>query len=199
MNLKGHKDPLGSRFVAGGTNAPLRQLSLALLAVFRLLSEDIHLYWESTFRNHDAPAQFIQTSSWIIQSSRELGSLIDQLNLSIPKTELRQLSCSTEDFTTLYTMLLLKTLIKRLSKLVKKLFLFKSLRNNNHTFHIIFDASTNKAVWTTLQPKKPFKPHTFFLDPPLIKVWIDKLVTNTDLTFGDLVFTQVIGITMGTN
>jgi hypothetical protein len=199
-NLKYHKSPPKTRFVAGCPNTPLKQLSLAINVALRALRPFLDSLWTHAFDEHQAPAKHKHTSCPIADSSKAIIDLVQQVNVELEHRN-GKIPLHTLDFSTLYTQLRLDTLVNNLDQLFETLFahIASSKSTPVDQLRLYINANNNSYEWHDTQSAYRPKPNTFQLTPALLTYWISILVTNTVILHNGKASRQAIGLPMGTN
>ena len=188
--VKLHKYPHGYRYVAGSAAAPTRPVSDWLTLVFNVLMVEANDLWREITKGIREPNS--SQGSWMITNTMPVRTLTDRVNRSggIRKGKAH---LATYDFTTMYTTISLKDLIKRVSALVDELFERKK-RTKRTGYLVVW--SDGRYKWTNRLSTENKNSQTFSADR--VKRFLIRLVTNTHVEFAGKVWKQKIGLPMGT-
>jgi len=119
IRVKLHKEPIGFRFVASSSKAPLAPVIQWLTLVMKAILTDTNLLWIKVERKiPDAPKV---GNSRIIHDSQKVSTLIDRRVKSITNCG-SSIHLATYDFTFMYTLFSLEDLNLRLSNLLDRIF-----------------------------------------------------------------------------
>ena len=170
-----HKNPIKARFIVAAPKCTVKHLSKNVTSVFQLFYKQIEAY------NHKSKFFSGVNTFWVVQNNKPVIQSIKRLN-----SRSRATSISTFDFSTLYTKIPHKKLIKVLHSLID----------------FCFDGGDNKyiginkygAKW--IQDPKKYKE---YFDKQSIKRAVSYLLDNCFFTVGIKLFKQVIGIPMGSD
>jgi hypothetical protein len=191
IRVKLHKKPIGFRFVAGSSKAPLAPVSQWLTLVMKAILEDANNLWIKVAR--EIPGAPKVDTSWIIHDSQEVRTLIDRCNKSRPN-RVSSIHLATYDFTSMYTMISLEDLKIRLSNLLERIF---SERYNDSRRRYILLSKDGTFQWISTIREPSADEKTFSLE--LVKELLEHLVDHTYVCFAGIIWHQIVGVPMGTN
>ena len=167
---KMHKSPVGQRFIIASKVCTTKQLSKDVSKVFKLL-------FQQTRNFHDKSYFYSNYNKfWVVENSTPL---LDKIHRTNAKRNAKHIS--TFDFTTLYTKIPHISLIDILFKIID--FAFSAGRKKY--IHV----SGKSAYWSN-EKNNSFSRQS-------LKVSVRFLISECHFSFGNLVFTQSIGIPMG--
>ena len=178
-----HKSPYKHRFIAGSSKCTTKDLSCLLTKVLSTIKDGLVRYWNTkTSRNG-------VNNMWILKNSTSLLSSLDQLDVRTAT------SVQTFDFSTLYTSIpqynthdLLKS---RISNLVHNAF----RKKDGSVRYTHIKVTRAKGYFT--HDINGGEDNMYTADN--ICKMIEFLIDNIFVQFGGRLFSQVIGIPMGTN
>ena len=196
-SLKFHKSPPKLRYIAGSGVATMKPVSCLLNFIFGKLHPTVEKIWTSTFRSAGLKSE----KSWIVSNTSEAATMLKRLNQRHTPQDLSRMLFETHDFSTLYTNLPHKDLIKRLSSLIDRI--FAKVGNNSIRYSISggrLDFCNEPAQQVGIAPPKK-KGAVFFRYATAhdLKQLLSYLIQNTYVRLGETVFKQDIGIPIGTN
>ena len=167
-----HKNPIGSRFIIASKKCSTKPLSTVISRVFKMIFAHV----ESFHKKSHFYSSF--KKFWVVQNSFPVLKKLDQINM-----KKNAKSLYTFDFSTLYTTIPHKLLIKVLSDIIKLVF------KSNSFERIGFSESS--VYWTTKGVGKRTFTQQSLTDS------VSFLIENCYFTIGNLVLKQDIGIPMG--
>ena len=171
-----HKKPFSKqRFIAASASCTTKPLSQALTKCLKVI-ESQHRSICNRFKFNSGV-----NPMWIIHNSNSVHQKVSRSNSKRRSRHLR-----TYDFSTLYTSIPHSKLKSRIATVIRDAF------TDSKKSHI--SIYTRSAKWTN----KPQKNTLAWTCEDIIK-YVDWLIDNIYVTFGDQLFRQVIGIPMGTD
>ena len=171
-----HKTPCKERYIAGSSTYSTKELSIHLTKIMSAVKEGQQKYCETVY-----PRSGINYM-WILKNSKDLLDSFKSRSFSHVS------SIKTFDWSTLYTTLSHDKLKTRLKETIHKAF---SHRNYGSTFVLLGYISTYCS-------NKIQKGKTCYSEEQVISV-MGFLIDNIFVSFGGILFRQVVGIPMGTN
>ena len=167
---KMHKSPVGQRFIIASKLCTTKKLSRDVSKVFKLL-------FQQTRSFHDkSHFYFNYNKFWVVENSTPILDKIHRTNAK------RNAKCiSTFDFTTLCTKIPHQSLIDVLLQIID--FTFSAGKKK------YINVARKSAYWSSK------KDNSFSIQS--LKLSVRFLVSECHFSFGNLVFTQVVGIPMG--
>ena len=166
---KMHKNPVGSRFIAGSKYCSIKPISKLFSKALKLILNHLKLYSKTVFERSNL------NYFWILENSLEFMDEIGSKKLE---------HMETYDFSTLYTNLPHEEIKKKFSRIFKKVFEREARPFINvNNFKAYFSSSKNKNFFS-FRFSDMMEILTFILD-------------NIYVKFGNKIFKQVIGIPIG--
>ena len=170
---KMHKTPIGARYIVASKHCSNKPLAKVVSKVFKMIFNHVESFHKKSFF-YSSCKKF-----WVVQNS---FPIIEKLNKINAKKNAKNIS--TFDFSTLYTSIPHKLLIRVLNEIVK--FVFTSKRSKSR-----IGFSNSSVYWTSKGVQK-----RYFTKTTLINA-VSFLISQCYFTVGNLVFKQDIGIPMG--
>jgi hypothetical protein len=196
---KFHKNPIKPRFICAASSTSLTDVSKWLCSLFKDMFPTVNDLWLSKLKKADVPCD----SSWILNDSTGVVEVINNLNCS--RSEIDKafpLLLQSFDFSTLYTKIDLvdlkahmRVLINKVFNRMLKLHRFKFLMVQKTALNFRFLCLKNKAEINLFENLHSFK----VAEASDLISWLDFLLDNLFLCFGQGVYRHCIGIPMGTN
>ena len=172
---KMHKNPCKFRFIIAAPKCSIKPLNKAITAIFKLFFHQIQKY------NQKSHFYSGIKSFWVVENNEAVINSLRKVSKSR-----RAKRISTFDFSTLYTNIPHNKLINVLNELID--FCFKGWENK----HIA--VTKYGAKWVTDVTK-----HDLVFSKEKIKDALKFLMSSCFFTLGNLLFKQVIGISMGSD
>ena len=166
---KMHKNPIGSRFIAGSKFCSIKPLSKNFSKALKLILHHMKLYSNTVYTRTNFKYY------WIIDNSLEFIDNIKDKNIT---------HMETYDFSTLYTALPHRDILANLSKIFKKVFKREGKQFININYYKAYFSSSELANGCSFRVEDMMEILEFILDNIFVK-------------FGDRIFKQVIGIPIG--
>ena len=168
---KKHKTPTGARFIVASSNCSTKPLSKVISSVFKLIFDQVnHFHLKSKFYSN-------LNMFWVVQNSSPIKDKIDKIN------NRNNAKCiSTFDFSTLYTKIAHKDLLKELNKVIDFVF------DGGSSKYIAFN--DNKAFWSNTRNGKYFTRSS-------LKDAVKHLICESFFQIGNKLIIQKVGIPMG--
>ena len=174
---KMHYNPSRARFIVASAVCSTKPISNVVSIIFKKIFQQLQSFHLKShfYKNYNR--------FWVIENSKNLLKKLDALNLKKNAKDI-----STFDFSTLYTKLPHKDLIKVLHEIIN--FVFNGGRktsNGNRKYLTVlgnscfFSRNKRKGSYTASQ----------------VKMMVSHLISETYFTVGDILFRQNIGIPMG--
>jgi hypothetical protein len=198
------KNPIKPRFSCATSSTSLTALtdddvSKWLCSFFKAMFPTVNDLWVSKLKKADVPCD----SSWILNDSIRVVEVINKFNLS--RSEIDKASpllLHSFHFSTLYTEIdrvdlkaRMRVLINKVFNRMLKLHCFKFLMVQKTALNLRFLWLKNKAEINLFENLHSFK----VAEASDLISWLDFLLDNFFLCFGQGVYRQCIGIPMGTN
>jgi hypothetical protein len=171
---KMHKHPIKQRFIAISSSCTTKLVSSILTSCLKLV-QTAHYYYCNKIKTYTG-FNFM----WTIQNSQEI----------FPKLHGKIRNLKTYDFSTLYTSIPHKKLLKELAEIVTKAF---------HGMRQKFIKITGKSYTATWCTNISTKKGCYYINCDTLIKMITWLVNNTYVTVGKKIYQQIIGIPMGTD
>ena len=166
---KMHKNPIGSRFIAGSKFCSIKPLSKNFSKALKLILNHMKLYSNTVYTRTNFKYY------WIIDNSLEFIDNIKDKNIN---------HMETYDFSTLYTALPHQAILTNLSKIFKKVYKREGRQFINIGFYKAYFSSSELTNGCSFRVEDMMEILEFILDNIFVK-------------FGDKIFKQVIGIPIG--
>ena len=187
MVPKFHKIPTKFRFIVASSNCSTKPLSNAISKALQKVRTE-RKYYCNKLETYDGINRY-----WIIDNSTPILDCVNRLN----DTQTAK-SISTYDFSNLYTSLPHSEILNSLSCIVTEVFDYRVKKNKASNLAIYKSKKENELWCIGNWVKKPRSDTFFFTKDSLIKS-IKFQLENTFFNFGGKVFSQNIGIPMGTD
>ena len=171
-----HKTPYKERYIAGSSTCSTKELSIHLTKILSAVKEGQQKYCETIYSRSGI------NHMWILKKSKDILDNLKSRSFS------QVSSVKTFDFSTLYTTLPHDKLKTRLKETIHKAF---SHRNYCSKF-VVFGYNS------TYFSNKIQKSKTCYSEEQVISM-LEFLIDNIFVSFGGILFQQVVGIPMGTN
>ena len=168
---KMHKNPIGSRFIAGSKICSIKPLSQYFSKALKLILNHMKLYSATVLERANI------NYYWIIDNSLEFMDKIRNVRME---------HMQTYDFSTLYPALPQAEIKKQFSKIFNKVFKREGKQFINVNFH--------KAYFSSRQNTKGCS----FRLTDMIEV-LEFMLDNIFVRFGNMVYKQVIGVPIGSD
>ena len=173
---KMHKKPYSKqRYIAASHYCTTKPLSQILTKCLKVIERQHRIICRGYLRNYGIDPM------WIVHNSKAVHKCISTYNCKKESRNVRSY-----DFSTLYTSIPHKQLMKQLTWVIKEAF-----QNSKKKYISVY---TSGAGWTDNPRDK-----TFALDCSDVIRLLRWLINNIYVTFGDKCFRQAIGIPMGTD
>ena len=166
---KMHKNPIGSRFIAGSKHCSIKYLSKYFSKALKLILHHMNLYGKTVFDR--ASLNYF----WIIENSLDFMDKLKNKNVD---------HMETYDFSTLYTALPHPEIKKNFSKIFQKVYTREGKQFINVNFHRAYFSSSGVTNCCSFRVTDMMEILEFILD-------------NIYVKYGEKVFKQVIGIPIG--
>ena len=166
---KMHKNPIGSRFIAGSKYCSIKSLSKNFSKAMKLILNHMRLYSNTVYERTNLKYY------WIIDNSLDFMDSIRDKNVN---------HMETYDFSTLYTALPHQEILRNFSKIFQKVFQREGKQFINVSFQGTYFSSSELSGGCSFRIGDMMEILEFILDNIFVK-------------FGDQVFKQVIGIPIG--
>lgn len=171
-----HKKPYSKqRYIAASHYCTTKPLSQILTKCLKVIERQHRIICRGYLRNYGIDPM------WIVHNSKAVHKCISTYNCKKESRNVRSY-----DFSTLYTSIPHKQLMKQLTWVIKEAF-----QNSKKKYISVY---TSGAGWTDNPRDK-----TFALDCSDVIRLLRWLINNIYVTFGDKCFRQAIGIPMGTD
>jgi len=196
---KFHKNPIKPRFICAANSTSPTNVSKWLCSFFKVMFPTVNDLRVSKLKRKDVPCD----SSWILKDFIAMVEVINNLNCS--KSEIDKASPLLElwyfDFSILYTKIDLGNLKARMKVLINKMFnhmlkfhCFKFLMVQKIALNFRFMWLKNKTEINLFQNLHSFE----VAEASDLISWLDFLINDLFIFFGQGVYRQCIGIPMGT-
>ncbi len=193
------KNPIKPRFICAASSTSLTDVSKWLCSFFKAMFPMVNDLWVSKLKKADVPCD----SSWILNDSIGVVEVINKFNLSRSEIDkASSLLLQFFDFSTLHTKFdqvdlkaHMRVLINKVFNWMLKLHCFKFLMVQKTALNLRFLWLKNKAEINLFESLHSFK----VAEASDLISWLDFLLDNWFLCFGQGVYRQCIDILMGTN
>ena len=166
---KMHKNPIGSRFIAGSKYCSIKSLSKNFSKAMKLILNHMRLYSNTVYERTNLKYY------WIIDNSLDFMDNIRDKNIN---------HMETYDFSTLYTALPHQEILRNFTKIFQKVFQREGKQFINISFQRTYFSSSGLSNGCSFRVEDMMEILEFILDNIFVK-------------FGDRVFKQVVGIPIG--